>query len=118
VWRSWVLGVELHYLLQGVVEILRVFPGISFYPVVFLFDQILEFPLEHPTVQDFFHNIFLFPIYEFWGWWRVLMSSGNRVVRSGRQLHDIEDWVKASHGGREDQAVGVLSDASFDWVVA
>jgi len=46
------------------------------------------------------------------------MSSSNWVVGSRRQLHDIKDWVEASHGGREDQVVGVLSDASFDWVGA
>jgi len=75
-----------------VVEILWVFPGISLYPVAFPLDQVLEFPSEHPTVQDLFHNIFLFPIHKFWEWWRVSRSSGNQVI-------DIEDWVKASHWG-------------------
>ena len=51
-----VLGVELCYLLWCVVEILQVFPGISLYPIAFPLDQVLEFPLEHPTVQDLFHN--------------------------------------------------------------
>jgi len=60
------------------VEILRVFPGIPLYPVAFPFDQVLEFSLEHPTVQDFFHNVLLFPIYEFRRWLRVptIGSSG------------------------------------------
>jgi len=110
--------VELYYLLWDMVEILQVFPGISLYPVAFSFDQILELLLEHPTVQDLFHNILLFPIYEFRGRWRVPTSPGNQVARSGRQLHDIKDWVKASHGGREDQMVGILSDVSFDWIGA
>jgi len=57
--------VELRYLLWGMVEILRVFPGIPLYPVAFPFDQVLEFSSEHPTVQDLFHNVLLFPIYEF-----------------------------------------------------
>ena len=65
VWGSRVFGVELRYLLWGVVEILQVFPGIPLYPVAFPFDQVLEFSSEHPTVQDFFHNILLFPIYKF-----------------------------------------------------
>ena len=41
------------------------FPGIPLYPVAFPFDQVLEFSSEHPPVQDFFHNVLLFPIYEF-----------------------------------------------------
>jgi len=64
-WGSWVFGVELRYLLWGVVEILQVFPGIPLYSIAFPFDQVLEFSSEHPTVQDFFHNVLLFPIYEF-----------------------------------------------------
>jgi len=75
-WGSQVFGVELCYLFWGMVEILQVFPGISLYSVAFPFDQILELPSEHSTVQDLFHNIFLFPIYEFQGWWQVLTSSG------------------------------------------
>jgi len=64
-------GVELRYLVWGVVEILQVFPGISLYPVAFPLDQVLEFLSEHPTVQDLFHNVLLFPIYEFRRQWRV-----------------------------------------------
>jgi len=71
-WGSQVLGMELRYLLWGVVEIFPVFPGISFYPIAFPLNQVLEFPLKHPTVQDLFHNILLFPIYKFWRRWRVL----------------------------------------------
>ena len=115
---SRVFGVELCYLLWGVVEIFRVFPGISFYPVAFPLNQVLEFPSKHPTVQDLFHNILLFPVYEFRRRWRVPTSSNDQVVGSGRQLHDIKDWVKMSHRGREDQMVGILSDASFDRVGA
>jgi len=118
VWGSQVLDVKLCYLLWGVVEILRVFPGISLYAVAFPFDQVLEFPSEHPAVQDLFHNILLFPIYEFWWRWWVPTSSGDWVIGSRRQLHNIKDWVKISHQGREDQMVGALSDASFDWVGA
>jgi len=55
-----------------VVEIFRVFPGISLYPVAFPLDQVLEFSSEHPAVQDLFHNVLLFPIYEFWWRWWVL----------------------------------------------
>ena len=108
---------ELRYLLWGVVEIFQVFPGISFYPVAFPLDQVLEFPSKHPTVQDLFHNVLLFPIYVV----RVLAAvagSEDRVVGSGRQLHDIKDWVKTSHQGREDQMVGILSDVSFDQIGA
>ena len=110
-WGSQVFGVELHYLLWGVVEILRVFPGIPLYPVAFPFDQVLEFSSKHPTVQDFFHNVLLFPISEFWQQLRVPTSSDDQVVGSGGQLHDVKDWVKTSHRGREDQMVGILSDA-------
>jgi len=77
-WGSRILAVELRYLLWGVVEIFRVFPGISLYPVAFPLDQVLEFPSEHPPVQDLFHNVLLFSIYEFWWRWRVptIRSSG------------------------------------------
>ena len=69
---------ELCYLSWGVVEIFQVFPGISFYPIAFPLDQVLEFPSKHPTVQDLFHNILLFPVYEFQQQWRVptIGSSG------------------------------------------
>jgi len=80
----WVLGVKLCYLLRGVVKIFRVFPGILLYPVAFPFDQVLEFPSEHSTVQDHFHNILFFSIYEFWWWWWVPTSSGDQVIRSRR----------------------------------
>jgi len=117
-WGSRVLGVELCYLLWGVVEILQVFPGISLYPVSFPLDQVLEFPSEHPTVQDLFHNVLHFPIYEFRRQLRVPTSSDNRVVGSGGQLHDVKDWVKTSHQRREEQMVGILSDTSFNQVGA
>ena len=117
-WGSWILSVELHYLLWGVVEILQVFPGISLYPVAFPLDQILEFLSEHPTVQDLLHNILLFPIYKFQQWLWVPMSSDDQVIGSGRQLHDIKDWVKTPHQGRQDQTVGILTDTSFDWIGA
>jgi len=78
----------------------------------------LELPSEHPTVQDFFHNVLLFSIYEFqWQWW-VPMSPDDWIVGSGRQLHNVKDWMEASHRGRENQAVGIPSDTSFDWVGA
>jgi len=48
----------------------------------------------------------------------IVAGSDDRVVRSRRQLHDIKDRVKTSHQGREDQMVGILSDAYFDWVGA
>ena len=99
-WGSWIFGVELHYLFQGVFEVFWVFPGVFLCPIAFPFDQVLEFPSEHSTVQNLFHNIFLFSINEFQRWWWVLTSSSNQVVGSGRQFHDVEDWVKTSHEGR------------------
>jgi len=77
-WGSRVLGMELRYLLWGVAEIFPVFTGIFFYPVAFPLNQVLEFPSKHPTVQDLFHNILLFAIYEFRRRWRVptIRSSG------------------------------------------
>jgi len=46
-----------------------------------LFHSLL-FPLEHPTVQNFFHNILLFTVNKFrrWGW--SLTSSDDGVWRS------------------------------------
>jgi len=117
-WGSRVLSVELRYLFQGVVEVLWVFPGVSLCSIAFPFDQVLKFPSEHSTVQDLFHDVFLFSINEFQRRQRVPMSSGDQIVGSGRQIRNVENWVKTSHRGRQDQAVSVFSDASFDWVGA
>jgi len=71
-----------------------------------------------PAVNDFLYHIFHFTINKFWrrGW--ILMSPRNRVLWGWGQLYNIEDWVKVSHQRGEDQVVGILSNASFDWVRA
>ena len=72
--------------------------------------------LEHLTVQDLFHNIFFFTINKFWRRWHNLMSSSDRVWWGRSQLNNVEDWMEASHEVRECQAVGIVSDAAFNWV--
>ena len=42
------------------------FPGIVLDSVSFPFDQVAQFPVNHLTVQDLFHNPFFFSVYDFW----------------------------------------------------
>ena len=118
VWGSGVLGMKFHHLFLGIVEVFQILLCVPLYSIAFPFDQILEFLSEHPTVQDFFHNIFPFSINKFR--WRqcVLTSSNNRVIWSQGQLHHIEDRMEASHRWRKGQAIGIPSDASLDWIGA
>jgi len=51
---------------QYVGNISGVFPGVVFQAVAFPLDQILKSASEHPTVNDFLYNIFLFAVYKFW----------------------------------------------------
>src|SRR6266567_3059101 len=64
-----VSGVEVCYLLQGILNVIRIFPGIPFYSITFPFDQVLKLSLEHPAVQDFLYEVFFFAVDEFRRWW-------------------------------------------------
>src|SRR5467141_3687910 len=96
-WGCRVPNVKVCYLLWGIIDIFQVLPGVVFHPIAFPLDQVLEFVLEHSAIQNLLHHIFLFTINKFWrrGW--VLTSPRNGVLLSWGQLHNIEDWVKASH---------------------
>src|SRR6266540_1733587 len=82
VWDCQILSVEIGYLFWGIINILCIFPGIVFHSIALTLDYILEPPLEHSTVQNPLHNIFLFTIDEFQrrGW--ILISSRDRVFWS------------------------------------
>ena len=67
-WGCHILCVELSYFFQGIVYIFRVFPGVVFCSIAFPLDQVLKSLLEHPAVQNFFHDVLLFAVNEFWGW--------------------------------------------------
>ena len=82
---------------MGVVEVVRVFPGVILYSVAFPFDQVLELSLEHPAVQDFFYKVFILTIDEFWGWQRWLPPSDDRVVWGRGQFYNVKDRVEAIH---------------------
>jgi len=59
---------EFCNLLQHIFDVFQIFPRVPFYAITFPFDQVLKTSLEHPTVQNLFHNVFLFTIHKFWGW--------------------------------------------------
>jgi len=96
-WGYQVLNMEVCYLLQGVIDIFQVFPGVMFHLITFPLDQVLEFLSEHSAIQNFLHYIFLFAINKFWqrGW--ILTSPRNGVLRGWGQLYNVEDWVEASY---------------------
>ena len=73
---------ELCHFLLGITKILPVLPSVPLYTIAFPLDQVLKFSSEHPTVQNLFHNIFLFSVDKFW--WRqwVPTPSDNRVIQN------------------------------------
>jgi hypothetical protein len=75
--------VEVDNLLLGVFDVFRVFPGVVFHSIAFPLNQVLQLPTEHPTVQDFFHDVLILTIYKFWWGRRRLASSGDWIIRSG-----------------------------------
>jgi len=74
--------VELGDFFWGIVNVSGVLPSVAFHTVALPFDQILESASEHPAVNDFFHDIFLFTVYEFWRWLGRSESAWDRVRRS------------------------------------
>jgi hypothetical protein len=59
--------------------------------------KILQFPIDHLTIQIFFHNPFLFSIYDFWRWWRFQNMTSNRIKWSWSEFDNIEDRMKTAH---------------------
>jgi hypothetical protein len=57
--------VKLSDFFRSVGDVSGVFPGVAFQTVAFPFDQVLESSSEHPAVDDFLHNVFLFAVHEF-----------------------------------------------------
>ena len=69
------------------------FPGIVLNSISFPLDQVAQFPVNHLTVQDLFHNPFFFSIYNFRKWGKEWVSPMYRVFRCKGQLNDIKDQV-------------------------
>jgi len=42
------------------------FPGIVLNTETLPFDQVTQFPVDHPTIQDFLHHPLFFTIHNFW----------------------------------------------------
>jgi hypothetical protein len=91
-------------------------PGIFFITVTLPRDEELEFSPEPPTVQDVCHFVLRFPIDDFRVWWRFRASSGDRICWCPEEFDDIEDRMESAHGEGKFEAVGILSDSSFDWI--
>ena len=68
-------------------------PGIMFNFESFPFDQVMQLLVNHPTVQDFFYNPFLFSLYDLWDWGRTRASAWYWVLQCRGQFDNIEYWV-------------------------
>ena len=80
VWDCQILSVEIGYLFWGIINILQVFPSIILDSIAIPLNEVLESLSEHPTVQNPFHDIFLFTINKFQRRGQVLTSSRNQVL--------------------------------------
>ena len=56
---------KFHDKVQGM-NIFPRFPRIMLNSVSFPFDQVAQFPVNHLTIQDLFHNPLFFSVYDFW----------------------------------------------------
>jgi len=65
--------------ISGITNVIPIFPSVMLHTITFPLNQVLELPAEDATVENLFHNIFLFTIDEFWWRRRRCMSSGDRV---------------------------------------
>jgi len=112
-WGRGVVSVEFCDFFGGIADLVCILPGVAFCSVAFPFDQVLESPSVHSTVQDLFHCVLLFSVDEFW--WRggTYASAGDWVGRGGCQLYYIKDRVQTFHRGWQGEAVGIRSDSSF-----
>jgi len=75
---GWVSCMEFINRIEGIIEIIPVFPSVVLHTVTFPFDQVLQFPVEHAAVENFFHNILLFAVNKL-RWRRRCMSTSNGV---------------------------------------
>ena len=66
---------------SGVTNVIPIFPSVVLHTITFPLNQVLELPVEDATVENLFHNIFLFAVDEFRWQRRWCMSSGDRVDR-------------------------------------
>ena len=80
VWGCQIFSVEVSYLLWGIINILQVFPSIILDSIAIPLNEVLESLSEYPTVQNPFHDIFLFTINKFQRRGQVLTSSRNQVL--------------------------------------
>ena len=71
------------------------------YSVSFPLDQVMQFTVDHLTVQDLFHDPFFFSVYNFWEWGRKWVLSLYKVFWCGSQLNNIEDWVQSTQSLRQ-----------------
>ena len=73
---------KFHDKVQGM-NIFPRFPGIMLNSVSFPFDQVSQFPVNHLTIQDSFHDPLFFSVYDFRERGREWMTSGYRVFWCG-----------------------------------
>jgi hypothetical protein len=73
------------------------FPRIMLDSKIFPLHKIPQFPIDHLTIQNFFHNPFLFSIHNFWRWQRLQNMTSNRIRQSWSEFDDIEDRIKTAY---------------------
>ena len=66
---------------SSITNVIPIFPSVVLHTITFPLNQVLELPAEDATVENLFHNIFLFAVNEFQWWQRWCMSSGDQIDR-------------------------------------
>jgi hypothetical protein len=76
--------------------------------------KILQFPIDHLTIQNFFDNPFLFFIHNFQRWWRFWNMTSNRIRQSWSEFDNIEDRMKMAYRSGKFQTIGTTTNL-FDY---
>ena len=66
---------------SGVTNVIPIFPSVVLHTITFPLNQVLELLVEDATVENLFHNVFLFAVDEFRWRQQWCMSSGDRLNR-------------------------------------
>jgi hypothetical protein len=95
---------------SGGVNAIPRFPRVVLNSKTFPFDQILQFPIDHLAIQNFFHYSLFFSIHNFWRWQRFWMLPQNGVRQSRSKFDDVKDRMQTAHGSGEFQMIGTVTN--------
>ena len=66
---------------SSITNVIPIFPSVVLHAITFPLNQVLELPAEDATVENLFHNIFLFAVDKFRWQRRWCISSSDWVDR-------------------------------------